>query len=78
MSTTIVPFLRGLSFDPETTRVMDHAYDTFHAMLHDKGQPFVVEEIIATRIIEIANTGERDPDTICQRVLTALGLERGM
>ena len=78
MSDTIIPFLCGGSFDPETTRVLDHAYNTFCAMLHDKGQPFVVEEVIATRIIEIAKTGERDPDTICQRVLTALGLERGM
>ena len=78
MSDTIVPFLRGNLFDPETTRVVDRAYDTFCAMLHDKGQPPIVEEVIATRIIEIAKTGERDPDTICQRVLTALGLERGM
>ena len=77
MSDTIIPFLRG-NLDPEATRVMGRAYDTFCAMLHDKGQPLVVEEVIATRIIEIAKTGERDPDTICQRVLTAFGLERGM
>jgi hypothetical protein len=78
MSCTIVPFLRGGSFDPETTRVMGRAYDTVRTTLHDTGQPLVVEEVIAARVIDIAKTGERDPDTICQRALTALGLERGM
>ena len=78
MSATIVPFLRDNSFDPETTRVMGRAYDTVRATLHDTGQPAVVEEVIARRIIEIAKTGERDPDTICQRLLTGFGFDRGV
>lgn len=45
-------------------------------MLHDKGQPALVQEVIARRIVEIAKAGERDPNKICQRVLTDLGLQR--
>jgi hypothetical protein len=43
-------------------------------MLHDRGQPQVVQEIIAKRIIDIAMTGERDPDELARRALQALGL----
>ena len=45
-------------------------------MLHDKGQPALVQEVIARRIIEIAKAGERDPNRICERVLADLGLQR--
>ncbi len=36
-------------------------------MLHDKGQPALVQEVIARRIVEIAKTGERDSNRICER-----------
>ena len=78
MSATIVPFLRDNSFDPEMTQIMGAAYDKARKMLHDRGQPAVVQEVIARRVIDIAQTGERDPDQICQRAMTALGLERGV
>ena len=78
MSTTIYPYLLGHSFDPEITRAMGAAYDKARELLHNMGQPEVVQEVIADRIINVAKTGERDPDRICQRAMTALGLERGM
>jgi hypothetical protein len=40
----------------------------------NKGQPEIVQEIIAKRIIDIAETGERDPDKMCERVLLTFGL----
>ena len=42
--------------------------------LHDTGQPENVQEVIAKRIIDIAETGERDPDKMCERVLLTFGL----
>ena len=33
-----------------------------------------MQEIIAKRIIDIAETGERDPDKMCERVLLTFGL----
>ena len=73
MVADILPFLQGASFDPETTRVMGAAYDKASKMLHDRGQPYIVQEVIARNIIELARTGERDPDKICERVMIAFG-----
>jgi hypothetical protein len=69
-------FLRGQSFDPEVIEVMGQAYDKAKRRLHDTGQPALVQEVIARRIIDIAATGERDPDQIARRALEALGVER--
>jgi hypothetical protein len=68
--------LQGQSFDPETIEVMGKAYDKAKRRLHDTGQPALVQEVIARRIIDIAATGERDPDQIARRALEALGVER--
>ena len=69
-------FLQGRSFDPETIRVMGLAYDKATRGLHDTGQPVLVQEVIAKRIIDIAGTGERNPDQLAKRALEALGVER--
>jgi len=76
MTADIVPFLKDRAFDAEATRVMGEAYDKARKMLHDKGQPHVVQEIIAKRIIDIAATGESNPDELARRALQALGLAK--
>jgi hypothetical protein len=75
MSATIIPFLKDQSFDPELVQVMGRAFDGAAKNLHDRGQPALVRDIIAKRIIDIAKTGERDPDKICERVLRSFGME---
>jgi hypothetical protein len=42
--------------------------------LSDKDDVFT--DIVATRIIELAKTGERDPDRLCSHVLDALSAPR--
>ena len=74
MSADIIPFLKDNSFDPELTQAVGEAYDRVRKMLHDKGQPDLVQEIIARRVIEIAQTGERDPARISERALKTFGL----
>jgi hypothetical protein len=69
----IFPFFRGAAFDYDATRAMGEAFDRACHSLHDIGQPTLVREIIATRIIEVARNGERDPDELCSRALKALG-----
>jgi hypothetical protein len=54
---------------------MNKAYGLACRMLHDKGQPRVVQEIIAARIVEMVRSGERDPVRISERVLASLGLQ---
>jgi hypothetical protein len=73
---TIIPFLKDGSFDPDTTRAMGEAFDKARKLLHDRGQPAMVQEIIAKRIIDIARTGERDPEKMCKQALAAFGIER--
>jgi hypothetical protein len=69
----VLPFFQGAVFDTDATRVMGEAFDCACHSLHDVGQPDLVREIIAKRIIEVARDGERDPDELCGRALKALG-----
>jgi hypothetical protein len=41
--------------------------------MDDWGQPDIIKEIIAKRIIEVAGKGERDPGQLCERALNSLG-----
>jgi hypothetical protein len=75
MPADIPPFLKGRSFDSDATHVMGMAYDKARRLLHDRGQPDVVQEVIARRIIEVAMTGERNPDILAQRALLTFGIE---
>jgi hypothetical protein len=76
LSATIVPFLKDGSFDPETVHAMGDAFDKARKLLHDRGQPGVVQEIIAKRIIDVARTGERNADRMCKLVLAGFGIDR--
>jgi hypothetical protein len=60
------------AFDPKTVKLLSDAYDKARKSLHDTGQPYIVNEIIAKRIISLAKQGERDPDHLCKGALTAL------
>jgi hypothetical protein len=72
----ILDFIRPAdgAFDAEATLRLSQAFEKACAELHDRGQPIIVREIIARRIIEIAGRGERDPDQLCIAALTSLGL----
>jgi hypothetical protein len=64
------------AFDPETVKALCDAYDRACQSLHDAGQPDVVHEVIAQRIISLAKQGERDPDKLCAGALVALAGSR--
>jgi hypothetical protein len=74
---SILPFIRksGTVFDDRVTKVMGDAFDTACKELHDKGQPPIVYEVIAKRIIDAAKTGERDPVKLRNIGLAALGFD---
>ena len=74
---SILPFIREQSdFDDEATRVMGEAFDAACVGLQDTGQPALVREIIAKRIIEAAKKGERDTVRLRSAGLAALGYDR--
>lgn len=74
---SILPFVRkgGTIFDDRTTKIMGEAFDNALAALHDTGQPPIVYEVIAKRIIDGVRAGERDPVRLRNAALAALGLE---
>jgi hypothetical protein len=70
----VEPLFREAGCDPEAIRVMGQAFIKACHSLHDFGQPDIVLEIIAKRIIEVAKTGERDRDRLCEQALRAFGI----
>ena len=63
----------GAVFNCRTTAAMGEAYDKACQSMQDWGQPEIIKETIAKRIIEIAQQGESDPDQICELALKSLG-----
>jgi hypothetical protein len=62
------------AFDPETLSAMGIAYESALGAFPTSA-PTDVREVIATRIIDGARAGERDPAKLCRIALSALCLE---
>jgi len=77
---SILPFLRPNDgvFDDHATRVMGEAFDAARKALHSSGQPQIVYDAIAARIIAAAHRGERDPARLRNAGLARLGYESKM
>jgi hypothetical protein len=56
-------------FDPEAIAEMTEALDAAFEELQDTGEPDVVRERIANRIIAAAKLGERDPARLLEAAL---------
>ena len=67
---------RDVSFSPEEIETMVAAYDVARKKLHDRGQPELVNEIIAKRIIALGKTKALDSKEMAARVLASFGLPR--
>jgi len=65
----ITPFLGGLTFDPETKRIMGVAFEMTCAALRLADRGDFGNKINARRIIELAKQGECNPDLLCENVL---------
>jgi hypothetical protein len=76
---SILPFIRkaGTVFDDRVTEIMGGAFDEACEALHDTGQPAIVYEGIARRIIDAARNGERDLVRLRNAGLMAVGLDSG-
>jgi hypothetical protein len=68
----IRPFLKqGHGFDDEAVRAMGLAYEFARSELRIIGEN-KLNGAIATKIIELARTGERDPDKLCDFAINGL------
>jgi hypothetical protein len=68
----IYRLLQGAVFDDKAVKAMTTAYEAalVELKLADRNDPLT--ETIARKIVEIAQTGERDPERLCQRALAEL------
>jgi hypothetical protein len=66
----------GSVLDDEATNVMGEAFDAACKVLDEAGQSSVVYEAVAKCIIEIAKSGERDPNQLRDSALNAVGHKR--
>jgi hypothetical protein len=65
-------YLNGHNFDDETARVVGLAFVITRSTLGlvDRNEP--AEQVIAAKLIELAQQGERDPDRLACRVLAMI------
>jgi hypothetical protein len=66
----ITPYLDGRLFDPETKRIMGMAFECALAALRlaERSDPIVA--IVAEKIVALAQSGETDPDRLCDQALS--------
>ena len=62
-------FIDRTSFDPETARVLGIALEMTCIALRTGNCDDDVKEAIAGKIIELAKSGERNPDLLCEGAL---------
>ena len=63
----------GSVFDDHATKAMGEAFDAARMDLDEAGQSSIAYEALAKCIIEIAKSGERDPNQLRHRALIACG-----
>jgi hypothetical protein len=63
----IRPFLGDQNFDPETTRLMGIAFETVGAAIKRPAE--LSDELIASKIIELAKAGERNVEVLSEAAL---------
>jgi hypothetical protein len=66
--------LGGGVFSAEQVTVMAQAYEAVRQKLHDRGQPAVVNEVVARRIIELAKREALTAHQLAERALASFGL----
>lgn len=65
----ITPFLNGERLDLEDKRVLGLAFEMVCIALRIGDCDDGVKQAIATKIIDLAKAGERNPDTLCEQAL---------
>jgi hypothetical protein len=69
---SIHPFLPRGVFDDRATRILGEAFDAACKELHDTGQPEIVREVLAKRIIAEALKGQRSVRRLKEAALAGL------
>jgi hypothetical protein len=62
------------AFNQTDIGIMTAAYEAALRMLHLKDRTDPITELVAKKIIEMADNGDRDPRRICVRAVEELGI----
>ena len=62
------------AFDPEATQTLCLAFDKACSIVAERDRSEFVKELIARRVIALAERGERDPDRLAEATTSSLGL----
>ena len=73
--TNVVQLFQEAAFGPELTRVMGDAFERATRSLHDTGQPDMIKEVMAKRIIDAVRRGVHDPRALCLEATKSLGMK---
>ena len=65
--------LNGNRFDPETMRLMGLAFEMTIISLRLVHRGDISNNVIAEKLIDLAKSGERDPERLCEAVLQQWG-----
>ena len=65
----------SLAFEPADVEAMERALEAACVVLRLSKREDSLRQIVARKVIEIAATGERDPEVLCQRVVSELERE---
>lgn len=68
----ITPFLAGQAFGPDVIHAMSAAYENVCKSLGVRLPSDPASEAVAKKIIELAQRGVRDPETLIKRALEEL------
>ena len=75
MSADILELLpKENSFDNVVTHLMSEAFYEACRLLDDRGQPTIVRQLIAKRVIDLTVAGERRSSEIATKALCTLGI----
>jgi hypothetical protein len=69
---SILLFVPRVVFDDAATRIMGEAFDAACEEIRGTGQPLLLREVMARRIIDAASAGERDVRRLRDAALSAL------
>ena|SRR5215216_557121 len=77
--TSMIPLFANSAFDPETVNVLAAAFDTAWRVISKSGSPLAADpqaasarDLLAKRIIEMVQRGERDPHRLVDDALAHL------
>ena len=73
----VYPLLQGQAFEPEFIDAMARAFEDALRVLQLTNRNDPLNTIVAKRIIEVAQTGERDPQRMRDRALQSLHRDSG-